>query len=239
MATRELVWDGCLNVRDLGGHVAADGRETRFGTIVRADSVRRLTDGGWEALLEYGIRTIVDLRFHEELEADPPRELPVDLVHVPVFPVPGDPLWRRIDRMDKGAGYLLLLEKGRSRFAEAVAAVGDADEGGVVVHCMVGKDRTGLVAGLLLRLVGVPIDAIAQDYALSEQRLAPLIQRWLDDCDTEEERLHRLHVSGSPPQAMEAALRGIEASYGSVEEYLRSGGAPDRALRRIRERLVE
>jgi protein tyrosine/serine phosphatase len=238
MATRELVWDGCLNVRDLGGHRASDGRETRFSAVVRADSVRRLTDEGWEALLDYGIRTIVDLRFHEELEADPPRDLPVELVHVPVFPAPGDPLWRRIDRMEKGAGYLLLLEKGRSQFAEAVAAVGDAEEGGVVVHCMVGKDRTGLVAGLLLRLVGVPIDAIAQDYALSEQRLAPLIERWLADCDTEEERVHRLHVSGSPPEAMEAALRGIEASYGSVEEYLRSGGAPERALARVRDRLV-
>src|ERR687887_569077 len=125
MATRELVWDGCLNVRDLGGHRTSDSRETRFSAVVRADSVRRLTDEGWEALLDYGIRTIVDLRFHEELEADPPRDLPVELVHVPVFPAPGDPLWRRIDRMEKGTGYLLLLEKGRSQFAEAVAAVGD------------------------------------------------------------------------------------------------------------------
>ena len=238
MATRELVWDGCLNVRDLGGHRTSDSRETRFGAVVRADSVRRLTDEGWQALLDYGIRTIVDLRFHEELEADPPRELPIDVVHIPVFPAPGNPLWRKIDRMEKGAGYLRLLEEGHSRFAEALAAVGEASEGGVVVHCMVGKDRTGLVAGLLLRLVGVPIDAIAQDYALSEQRLAPLIERWLADCDTEEERVHRLHVSGSPPEAMEAALRGIEASYGSVEEYLRSGGAPERALARVRDRLV-
>jgi hypothetical protein len=48
---RELAWEGCLNVRDLGGHRMRDGRQTGYGAVVRADSVRQLTDPGWEALL--------------------------------------------------------------------------------------------------------------------------------------------------------------------------------------------
>ena len=81
--SRDLAWDGVLNVRDLGGHPTEDGRETRFGRIVRADNIRRLSDEGWRALSEYGIRTIVDLRTEEELAADPPAEIPVDVVHAP------------------------------------------------------------------------------------------------------------------------------------------------------------
>jgi len=238
VATRELVWDGCVNVRDLGGHPTEDGRETTFGAVVRADSVRKLAPAGWEALLGYGVRTIVDLRFHEELEADPPQDLPVDVVHVPVFPDRTHPLWHRVDRIDKGTGYLLLLEWGAARFAEAVSAIGAAAEGGVVVHCMVGKDRTGLVAGLLLRLAGVPVDAVAADYALSETRLAPLIQSWLDEASDEDERIHRMHVSASPREAMQGVLRGLEAEHGSVEAFLRGAGADTAALARARERLV-
>src|SRR5262249_24471543 len=74
---RELAWDGCLNVRDLGGHPTDDGGETRYGAVVRADSVRQLSDAGWAALVEYGVDTIVDLRMDQELAADPPADLPV------------------------------------------------------------------------------------------------------------------------------------------------------------------
>jgi hypothetical protein len=59
---RHLDWDGCHNVRDFGGLRAAHGRETRSGAVVRGDSVDRLTATGWSALLEHGIRTIIDLR---------------------------------------------------------------------------------------------------------------------------------------------------------------------------------
>jgi hypothetical protein len=83
MLRRELAWEGCLNVRDLGGHRTSDGGETRHGAIVRADSVRQLTDAGWRAAVDYGVQTVVDLRADEELEADPPADLPVEVLHVP------------------------------------------------------------------------------------------------------------------------------------------------------------
>ncbi len=75
--SRNLVWDGCVNVRDLGGHPTEGGRETHYGRIVRADTVRTLSEEGWRALLDYGIRTVVDLRTDRELEEDAPAELPV------------------------------------------------------------------------------------------------------------------------------------------------------------------
>ena len=84
MTERVLSWEGCLNVRDLGGHVAGDGRTTTFSAVVRADSVRHLTPAGWDSLVDYGVRTIVDLRRHDELERDPPLDAPVEIVHVPI-----------------------------------------------------------------------------------------------------------------------------------------------------------
>ena len=81
--SRDLVWDGLLKVRDLGGHPTEDGGETKFDSVVRADSVRQLSDEGWRALVDYGMKTVVDLRTNEELEADPPAELPVEVRHIP------------------------------------------------------------------------------------------------------------------------------------------------------------
>ena len=83
--SRVLEWDGCGNVRDLGGHPLEQGGNTRFGVVIRADNVRRLTPTGWETLLEQGVRRVVDLRWHEELAEDPPIDVPVEVMHVPIF----------------------------------------------------------------------------------------------------------------------------------------------------------
>ena len=82
--SRDLLWDGLLNVRDLGGHPTPEG-ETRWGAVVRADALKRLTDDGWRELVGHGISTIVDLRMDEEREADPPADIPVEVVHVNVL----------------------------------------------------------------------------------------------------------------------------------------------------------
>src|SRR5213079_529390 len=76
--SRDLIWDGCLNVRDLGGHPTEDGTETRFGSVVRADSISQLSPQGWKALAEVDHRPDSVLR---EREDDPPRELEVDVHH--------------------------------------------------------------------------------------------------------------------------------------------------------------
>ena len=189
--SRDLVWDGLLNVRDLGGHPTEDGGETRFGSIVRADSVRQLSDEGWEALVDYGVKTVVDLRADEELEADPPAELPVEVLHVPFMETDRSD-WQAIegelDAAVKAAPdtatatrdvYLIFLERFNRNVAAAVRAVANAPEGGVVIHCAGGKDRTGLLTALLLHLAGVGTDEIAQDYALSEERLRTRHEQWL------------------------------------------------------------
>jgi protein-tyrosine phosphatase len=246
---RELAWEGCLNVRDLGGHRTDDGGETRYGSIVRADSVRQLTAAGWQAAVDYGIRTVVDLRGDEELEADPPGNVPVDVLHVP-FMEENEAAFAEVEEVARAAAqtaedvaartrevYLIFLEYFKHNVAAAVQAVARAPEGGVVVHCAGGKDRTGLLTAFLLDLAGVDAEEIAADYAVSEERLRPRHERFLAQAETEAEREYLKRVSQTPAASMLGVLAELESRYGGVEGYLRSAGVTDEELELARARL--
>ena len=184
-ATRDLTWDACYNARDLGGYPTTDGRATRRQALIRADNLVRLTPAGQAALRAYGVRTILDLRLAYELASDPspfaatsgqpgePR-----YVHLPLHDAATD---AAIDAADStAAGYLVLLEQNHAHVAAVIGAVAAGlAAGGVVVHCHGGKDRTGLVAALLLALVGVPPALIAADYAHSAVQLEGPYAAWL------------------------------------------------------------
>jgi len=248
LASRTLTWDGCVNVRDLGGVPTEDGGTTRFGALIRSDNIRGLTDDGWRALDRHGVARIVDLRWPEELAQDPSRELEVEVVHVSVIgPSLAESrdylrtLDAHVDSVEDVAdhyawSYVEFLERNRDRFGLALAAVADAD-GPVVIHCMGGKDRTGLVSALLLRLAGVTLDGIGRDYALSGPNLAGTLEGWLADAPDERERRRREKLSRTPAIAMARVITEIEDRHGSVTGYLESTGLEPEQIQRLRERL--
>ncbi len=211
--------------------------------MVRADSVRHLTPAGWRALVDYGVRTIVDLRRHDELARDAPLEPPVTVVHVPLE-TPEDEeaihrVWRQgEDEAGIRAAYVLQTERLAANFARAVETVADAPDGAVVVHCFAGKDRTGLVCAMLLRLAGVGVDDIAADYGLSGDNIRSIIDPWAASAPDETERRLRLRIGSSPPQVMADVLEQLEQRHGSVSGYLLACGAGPEALDRARTRLL-
>jgi protein-tyrosine phosphatase len=131
----------------------------------------------------------------------------------------------------------VFLERFRANVAAAFAAVARAPEGIVVVHCMGGKDRTGLLVALLLHAAGVDDAQIAADYALSEERLRPRHEAWLAEAGTEAERERVRQIAATPAESMLGVLRELERRYGSVEAYLRAGGVGDEELEAVRKRL--
>jgi protein-tyrosine phosphatase len=236
---RDLVWDGCLNVRDLGGLSTAGGGETRYGAVVRADSVSQLSDAGWRALVDYGIRTVIDLRGDHEREDDPPADLPVDVVHVP-FMEANEAEWEEIGEELEAAtaaapdaatatreAYLIFLERFKPNVAAAVRAVGHAPEGGVVIHCVGGKDRTGLLSAFLLHLAGVAHEEIAADYALSEERLLPRHEAWFEAAGSDEELERLRRIAQTPAASMAGVFSELERRYGGVQGFLRDAGVTD------------
>jgi protein tyrosine/serine phosphatase len=246
--SRTLVWDGCVNVRDLGGIPTEDGGQTRLGQMIRSDNIRGLTDDGWRTLARHGVVRIVDLRWPEEIAQDPPRDVEVEVVHVSVLgPNLAESrdflrsLDAHVDAVDDitdhyAWSYVEFLERNRERFGQALAAVAEAD-GPVVIHCMGGKDRTGLVAALLLRLAGASRDEIGRDYSLSAENLAERTAAWLADAPTEHERVRLAKLSATPAAAMASVVGEIEDRYGSVEGYLAAAGLRSDQIERLRERL--
>jgi protein-tyrosine phosphatase len=179
-----LQWDGCVNVRDLGGLPTEDGGRTRSGRVVRSDNVRRLSDRGWHALAHHGVTRIVDLRWPEERAGDQlsGADIGIEVVHVSVLGAARSPeyiaeLNAYLDSVEHVAdhyawSYVDFLERYRERLGQAFAAIADAGDDAVVVHCADGRDRTGLVAAVLLRLARVPREEVAADYARSAANLA-------------------------------------------------------------------
>jgi protein-tyrosine phosphatase len=175
---RHLSWEGCFNVRDLGGLRTADGRETQWGRVVRADALDRLSAAGWRALSEHGVRTVIDLRNDDELGTDvAPRPASVTTIQLPLDGSEDREFW---DVWDSGPQfgtplyYRPHLERLPERSATVISAIARAEPGGVAFHCGGGRDRAGQIAMLLLALVGVPPEDIAADYELSTDRLRAL-----------------------------------------------------------------
>lgn len=246
MSARLLAWEGCTNVRDLGHLPVSRSRSTRPGVVVRADNPRRLTEQGWEQARRLGVRRIVDLRFPGEEPGEPELQADVEVVAVSLFgerdPAKEEAFEARLKHDGEpgrwfGKLYVSTLEQRAGALATAVMAVADA-EGPVIVHCAAGKDRTGLVAALLLTLAGVGDAEVAADYALSGPNVAVLFRDWVDEAagDPVEHRL-RARLLESPPDAMLVALRRLR-ELGGPEAYLRDAGADPGALRRLRSRLA-
>jgi len=239
---RLLEWEGCLNARDLGGYATEDGRQTRWGTVVRSDSPAALTEAGRAALASYGVRAIVDLRLPAELADDPNP-----------FAEPGDHgiAYTNVSIVDPGAGfppntitlaenYLWSLERFRDLVAKAVEAVAQAPEGAVLIHCAAGKDRTGLISALLLGLVDVPTETIAADYAMTAELLASREREWLESGPPEEREARAAMSARYAPTAevMLEVLERLTERFGGVEPYLLEAGVRREDLERLRERLV-
>jgi len=175
---RHLDWDGCFNVRDLGGMRTSGGHETRYGAFVRADTLDYLTATGWMALHEYGIRTIIDLRNDAEIPSDQaPRPVGITTVHVPLDDVADTAFWDYCHANDLDGSplyYRSFLDRKPERCAAALRAIARAVPGGVVFHCGLGRDRTGLISLLLQAISGVLPDESVIDYELSNSRLGAL-----------------------------------------------------------------
>ncbi len=242
---RRLHWDGCINERDLGGFHARDGKRTRTGALVRMENPGHLTEEGLQAMRAHGVTTLIDLRYPMEISRYPQlADAMKDLADAPL--IVSIPLLEEATQPDDDAAFarsrdkwhVHVLDNRGDAMATVLRTIADAEPGGVAIHCAAGKDRTGIVAALLLDLASVSRDEIVADYALSEHWLLPRTEEWLTHMDD----VQRANVHGlmaTPPEYMHFALNHVDACHGGTEQYLRTIGLTDAEIATLRERMIE
>ena len=249
-ARRVVPLDAVHNFRDLGGYTMADGRTTAWGRVFRADGLQRLTDSDLDVIDAIGIRTVIDLRTSGEIEERgtfPVEKLPVAWHHLSII----DATWVDTgvpDFADDEQGgidfltwaYRDMLDQGADRFAHAFGLLSVPAAAPAVFHCAAGKDRTGLLAALILGGLGVDHDVIAADYGLTHDGMDRL-RAWLGRTDPT--ALAAMNgrpamMSGAHPAAMRQILAEMVDEHGSVPNYLAGIGVGAAVLDALADQLT-
>ncbi|MGW6495134.1 tyrosine-protein phosphatase [Nonomuraea angiospora] len=219
---RHIAFERLHNFRDLGGYRAAGGGVVRWGRLFRSDSLAKLRGEDWERFLGLGVRTVIDLRYPWEIEAkgrvphhDGVAYHNLSIEHRPYDQAEIDPdadPWRFLaDR------YAEVALDGVAELRQALEVIASADEP-LVFHCASGKDRTGLVAALVLALLEVPEDDIVRDFALTELATDRLIADWRAANPGRE--LRWPGYGRAPAEIMRLFLADLAAAHGSVRGYV-------------------
>ena len=228
---RHIPLDGTRNVRDVGGYPAAGDRRMRWRTLLRSDELTRLPEETHDALVDLGLRQVIDLRWPEELVVSPNAFAGSSLVRYTSIPLLADD---PTPHAGLAGMYRHVLDARAPQLAEVVRAL--LAEGGLpaVIGCAAGKDRTGVTIALLLDLCGVPRDVIIEDYAMSARYFAsPVAHMELDDWR------HGSLIVDSPPEFIASALEHLDTEHGGARSLLLDQGVTDAELDDLVARLTE
>ena len=171
---QNLSIQGLINARDLGGLAATDGRKIRRHRLIRADALNNLTAAGIEKLRDYGLSTVIDLRTETERNEKPDPAVPgAAILHIPIFEEETAGITREKDSaakmnsvpdMSRLYRHMVSDDHSVAQLSKVIKAIMAVKDGCVLFHCTAGKDRTGLVAMLLLGILGVSDEDILEDY---------------------------------------------------------------------------
>jgi protein-tyrosine phosphatase len=247
-AERLIRFDRCFNFRDLGGYETDDGRRVRWKTLYRADTLHRLDGPDLDLFFELGLRSVIDLRSQHELDDHGRFRHDGALVvhHVPMIDVVGGPR-RPVETAPDasprsvGEGYISMADEGRRAIGSAVALLAGPDALPAVFHCTAGKDRTGILAAILLSAIGVRDEDIVDDYMLTgESRAArnaylrvhePDYYAFLANLPSTVREMHG--------DAIPILLAWIRARHGSASAFLLANGVGEDSLAALEANLLE
>jgi protein-tyrosine phosphatase len=229
---RRITLERAFNFRDLGGYSAGRSDTVRWGLVYRADGIHRIEGADLARVSALGIRTVLDLRTRGELEDHgrvATESFAATYAHLPLL----ERVWERelpgaeLDAVEFLAGrYIDMLEQGAGSIVSALATMADAERLPLVFHCSAGKDRTGVLAAILLSVLGVSDDDIAADYALSRAAMRELTD-WVRSERPESYESMAAQPPAfldAPPLAMRRFLALARSQHGSLTDYVHGAG---------------
>ncbi len=237
-----LLLPGTYNLRYAGGYHNQDGRWVLPFRLFRSDSLHELSAEGQRVLLGYGLRTVIDLRREGERLAEPNVLAVVPQVCYQPMPLYNS-WWEIAPEGEPPESLLLLYQTIVDRCQEALGAVLHAaaqpHSFPLLVHCKVGKDRTGIVIALLLGAIGVPYEIIVADYAVSQHYLEPLVPELMAVAQRDGLNLERYaRLLESPAETMQGLLAYLDSAYGGIPAYLTRLGLTAEHLQQLRGQLL-
>lgn len=231
---RRIPMDKMNNVRDLGGFPAKNGCVTKFGRMLRTDLPSRLTEGDIKKLEDYGIRTVIDLRSPDETCLYKNSLLGHPCITVKhIYLAENVDLAQEIKIDSLGDYYVIVAQFAKARIKEIMENIANAPSGGVLFHCMAGKDRTGLIAALLLAVCGVSEEDIIADYQVSETYNLKRTKKILELTPNADPTLFT-----SKYEYIRKFLDFID-SCGGAEQYLLECGLSEETINKLRSRLLD
>ncbi len=234
---------GAVNFRDLGGHRTLDGGRVVRGRAYRADALHRLGAADAPLLDPLGIEIVFDLRSRTELENDgvgefvsARRHIHVPLVQVSLSPFDAEVDWLQMNLQER---YVEMLREGGGTIRRVVEWLAEPGSGACVFHCTGGKDRTGVVAAVILRALGVPDEEVIADYAVSERNLRAILQSYRGELESRGLDDNAVaYLTSSPPERMRHTLAELDRLWGSTPGYLESIGVGRATLDAMRRSLL-
>lgn len=241
-----IVLEGLPNTRDVRGLPTDDGRYVKHARLLRSGALDHATARDLEVLLDdYQVRTVIDLRTEEERKEHPdPQDglVGVRFADAPVlsastFGVTREggmmqalKMLRTVQKnpasiMEEVYERMMLDEQSQRGFAQFFDDVLAAEDGSVLWHCTIGKDRAGLAAALLLHALGVKREAVEQDYLATNKYVQSETQNIMDALssfglgDKLDKSIHV--INSADPRFLHAALDAVEKQYGSLDAYVR------------------
>jgi len=237
--SRRIDLEGCANFRDLGGYETRDGRTVRWRRLFRSDALHQLTsaDIAFLAQNEVDVATAFDLRTHQERERTGwgPWQQGRRFRHVPfVQAFLPDELTTSVGLCER---MLQLFEKSSSCFGQMFSALADPATYPAVYFCTAGKDRTGMMSAVVLRVLGVPDEVIVEDFALTRALDLTELQAKLRAMGIEREI--NPSILEARPDTMQMFLSELDGRYRRVETFLAWAGVNEAQLEAVRSNLLE
>jgi protein-tyrosine phosphatase len=211
--------------------------------LIRSDNLRSLSPAGLEAMVAYGVTTVIDLRSEAEVATSPSPFATPDPFNYPPPPaymhlplVDDATMLKLSEASDMFERYLMMLEHRPAAFGDIFTTLART-EGTAVFHCFAGKDRTGMVAAMSLALAGVGVDEIAADYAETDSQMATRYQEWLAAAPPEQLEWMKDDLR-CPPERIVGVLEHLDKRWGGVTGYLESAGVSHADISQLRAKLI-